>query len=135
MQIDQQVKSQESTLHEHTQQLMSLQQQAAQQKAALEQQAMQLSLDYQQKAAAEEMQKKQFEMQKQQFEMEHKMKAEMAALVHQGGGAAVPAAVPSYTPPPVAQHTVGIPSYTPPVATQMPSYTPPVVYQPGQAFQ
>jgi hypothetical protein len=74
MQIDQQVKTQESTLHrQYNEQLMSLQQQAAQQKAALEQQAMHLTLEYQQKASEEEMRFKMFEMQQHQYDAQRKM--------------------------------------------------------------
>jgi len=134
-QVDSQVRGQEISLaQQYNEQLISLQQQAAQQKFALEQQAMQLSMEYQQKAAEDEMQKKQIEMKQMQAEMEQKMRAEVVAMKQQGepngiqpGISASILPTPSYTPPPVAQHPVGVPSYTPPVS--QPSYTPPVVHQ------
>merc|ERR1719191_2017650 len=63
----------------------------------------------------------------------------MMALTHQAEVASAPAAVPSYTPPPIAQHLVSaptsVPSYSPPPIAQhpvsMPSYTPPIVAQPS----
>merc|ERR1719482_1086194 len=87
MKVDQQVKVQETTLHQqYSEQLMSLQQQAAQQKAALEQQAMQLTLEYQQKSSEEEMRGKLFDMQKQQYDAQVKMAEQVRQLQH---GAAV----------------------------------------------
>merc|ERR1712136_504572 len=53
------------------------------QKASLEQQAMQLTVEYQQKAAQEELMRKQFELQREQQEVQQKFQQDMIMLQQQ----------------------------------------------------
>eukprot|EP00930_Biecheleria_cincta_P097825 TRINITY_DN89513_c0_g1_i1.p1 TRINITY_DN89513_c0_g1~~TRINITY_DN89513_c0_g1_i1.p1 ORF type:complete len:336 (-),score=76.62 TRINITY_DN89513_c0_g1_i1:165-1172(-) len=79
MQLDQNIKAQDMALtQQYSEQLMSLQLQNTSHKAALEQQAMQLSMDYEQRKAEEDLYRAQYEMQKQ-----HEQAAEMLREEHQ----------------------------------------------------
>lgn len=81
MQISMEVQQQQMALKkQHAEQTMALNQQAAQQKAALEQQAMQLTMDYGQKKAEEDMMQQQYDMEKSQTEIQQKMSEDMEKL-------------------------------------------------------
>merc|ERR1719215_714487 len=80
------MQAQDMQLTQHyNEQLMGLQLQAGQQKAVLEQQAMQLSMEYEQRKAEENMYRQQYDIQRQQMEMSMKMAQDYQRMGPLGG--------------------------------------------------
>jgi len=78
MQIDMEVAQQENILkQQHAEQKLQLQQQQQTQLSSLEEQALQLTMDYRQKKAEEEMNKSQFEMEQQQSYLQQQINDDM----------------------------------------------------------
>jgi len=87
LQLDQQMKAQEMVLtQQYNEQLMNLQMQAGTQKGALEQQAMQLTMEYEQRKAEENMYRQQYEMQRQQTDLHSRMTQEHQRMATQQPG-------------------------------------------------
>merc|ERR1712139_503758 len=106
-QVDEQANAQETAIHQEFQQQLALLQEAgAQQKMRLEQQALQLTLEYQRKKAAEDLQMKQYNAQRDHFNAQQKFLAEMGKLQEASGAwnAAVEAA-PSMNAAPTSTYT------------------------------
>jgi len=102
MQLEQQVKAQDMALtQQYNEQLMALRMQADAQKSALQQQAMQLTMEYEQRKAEENMYRQQYELQKQHSEMASKFVAPEHARMPQQPSLQ-PMTHTSYTGPPVA---------------------------------
>lgn len=112
-QVDAQVRLQEMQLdQEYQQQLMRIRQQAMRQRQVLEQQALQLTYDWQEKKAQEDMLATNFALKREQVSIQERMAAAQPRVIVQS-----PAPRP-YQPPPAAP-AYATSSYVPPVTTQV----------------